>query len=63
VNVIHTLTVCMGVWLGLCQQIIRHDFPTYEACDRERAAIYARGPKPHWATCAPKTPPAEDSSK
>ena len=50
-----TLTMCMGVWLGICTQYVERDFGSAEACERERA-YQAANARPAWALCAPKRP-------
>lgn len=49
----YTLTLCIGLFLGLCGQTREVDFPSYEACDRERQQQLPRVGK-GYAICAPK---------
>jgi len=48
----YTLTLCIGITLGICGQIRKFDFQTYEECDKERIKQipYVRD---GYAVCAP----------
>jgi hypothetical protein len=48
-----TLILCLGMWLGICGQIRHYDFPTVEACERERAA-QIKSVGSGYAVCVPK---------
>lgn len=59
----YTLVICYGVFLGICGQIQTIDFPSYEACNTERAAVLAQPTKPYYALCRPKLPPVKRTSE
>lgn len=48
-----TLTLCIGMFLYGCGQVRTFDYPSYVACDLERAAQTAHL-KGGYAVCAPK---------
>jgi hypothetical protein len=48
------LTLCWSFVWPLCTSIERFEYPTYEACDKERAALMASRKPPSRATCTPK---------
>lgn len=50
---IYTLVICYGVFLGICGQVLKYEYPSLEACERERAAIFAQPTKPYYAICRP----------
>lgn len=41
----YTLILCYGIFLGGCMQIRQLEFPSYEACDRERKTVQADATK------------------
>ena len=55
----YTLTLCIGITLGVCGQIRNFDFPSYEECDKERIKQipYVRD---GYAVCSPKAMNIED---
>ena len=53
----YTLTLCIGMWLATCGQILTFDYPTMAECERARDAfpkdVIGRG----YAICAPRKEP------
>ena len=50
----YTLTLCLGMFLGLCGQIRTHDFPTFAECEAAKAGISQKAIGGGYAICAPK---------
>ncbi len=50
----YTLTLCLGMWMGLCNQIRTYDFPTLAECNQGRQGITAQAIGNGYAICAPK---------
>lgn len=48
----HTLTLCLGMFFGICGQIREFDFQSVAACERERATQLAKVGD-GYAVCAP----------
>lgn len=48
------LTLCWGYVWPLCSHIDVFEYPSWEACDRERTVLMASPRKPDRATCTPK---------
>lgn len=48
-----TLTLCVGMFAGICGQTRAYDFPSYEACHTERKVQVPNMGK-GYAICAPK---------
>jgi hypothetical protein len=49
----HTLILCFGMYFGICGQVREYEYPTLEACNRERE-VQLRGPNPpYYAICRP----------
>jgi len=52
---IYTLSLCLGMFLGLCGEAREFDYPTYEACAKERDVQLAiKNNNIKRATCSPK---------
>lgn len=49
----YTLTICFGVFMAICGQQRKIDFPDWHSCDRERQA-QVRHVGNGWAICHPK---------
>lgn len=47
-----TLTVCAGMWIGICGQINTHVFPDKETCYEARDHI-STTIEDGWAVCVP----------
>jgi hypothetical protein len=54
---ITVLTLCWNFVWPLCSSVQTFTYPTYEDCDRERAALMASLRPPSRATCTPKQQP------
>ncbi len=50
---IYTLTLCFGMWGGMCHQIRHIDYPTAEACEKQRDKQLP-SVRNGYALCAPK---------
>jgi len=48
----YTLTLCIGITLGICGQIVKFDFPSYDECERERIKQIG-SVRDGYAVCAP----------
>lgn len=48
------LTLCWNFVWPFCSSIDVIEYPTYEACDRERTALLTSKRPPSRATCTPK---------
>jgi hypothetical protein len=49
-----TLTVCAGLFLGICGGVHRYDFQTVEACNQARVQIPQKTIGDGYAVCVPK---------
>jgi len=49
---IYTLTICVGIFLGICGQVRQADYPRYEACAKERDIIAKQNIT--YAICTPR---------
>lgn len=47
-----TLTLCVGIYLGLCGQLREVNFPDRESCERERTQ-QIQAVRGGYAVCAP----------
>ena len=52
----YTLVLCWGMFLATCGSVREYEFPSYEACDKERAVQMAAPVKPYYAVCRPGKP-------
>jgi len=48
-----TLTLCFGMWFGLCGSLREFDYPIIEACERERV-VQLKHIGAGYAVCSPK---------
>lgn len=48
------LTICWNFVWPLCSSVREYEFPTYEACAKERDALNRSPKPPSRASCAPK---------
>lgn len=58
----YTLTLCLGMFLGICGQTRTYDYPTRAECEAAKASIPQKSIGGGYAICAPKTPPREGKS-
>ena len=49
----YTLTICFGMWMGLCGHIRTFEYPSLEDCDRARMTVPASAIGKGYAICAP----------
>lgn len=49
-----TLFFCYATIIGICGPLLEADFPTIEACERERVILMAAQVPPELAVCRPK---------
>lgn len=49
----YTLVLCWGMFLSICGSVREYEFPSAEACDRERVVQMAAPTKPYYAVCRP----------
>ena len=50
----YTLTLCIGIWLGLCGQYRTFDYSTLQECEKARDVFAAQPTGKSYAICAPK---------
>lgn len=51
----YTLTLCLGMYFGLCGRYATHDFPTLAECEVAKASISKEVIGSGYAICALKT--------
>lgn len=56
----YTLTLCIGIFLGLCGQVRTYDYPTLAECEAARKGISARTLGDGYSICALKYNPKEE---
>lgn len=52
---IYELVLCASMFLGICGQSARYDYPSFEQCEQARKSIPAKAIGPGYAICKPKT--------
>lgn len=50
----YTLTLCLGMWLGICGNIKTFEFPSADECEKARKHVSAESIGKGYAICAPK---------
>jgi hypothetical protein len=51
---IYTLTACFGIFLGICGQIQRYDYPSFNQCEKARISLPVASIGNGYAICYPK---------
>lgn len=51
---IYTMTMCIGMTLGMCHSIVVRDYGSMEECKAEREHHYKHVPNVAWITCERK---------
>lgn len=49
----YTLTLCLGMFLGICGSGRSFEYPTHAECEQARLAVPARSIGSGYAICAP----------
>lgn len=50
----YTLSICIGIWLGMCTAHNRYDFPDRDECLAAQKVVQQSAKPPAWTVCAPK---------
>jgi hypothetical protein len=53
----YTLTLCIGMFLGLCGSVRTYDYPSLQECEKAKAGVPEKAIGDGYAICAPKVKP------
>lgn len=50
----YTLTICLGMWLSICGNVVTIDYPSKSECEEARRTVPEKSIGNGYAICAPK---------